>query len=243
MDNNFVIEFSNVSKKFCSRLEKQMWYGARDIVKNILNIPQDLNKLRRDEFWAVKNVSFKIKKGEAIGLVGHNGSGKSTILKMINGIFMPDIGEIKIEGKVGALIEVGAGFHPYLTGRENIYLNGAVLGMNKKFIDEKFDEIVKFSEIGDFLDMPVKNYSSGMYVRLGFSVAAHLKCDILLIDEILAVGDTDFQKKCVNKIKNLKTNGVTIIFVSHNLDNVRMLCDKIVVLDKGEIKDSSNLFK
>lgn len=236
MDNSFVIDINNVSKKFCSRLEKQMWYGARDIVKNILNIPQDLNKLRKNEFWAVKNVSFKIQKGEAIGLIGHNGSGKSTILKMINGIFMPDIGEIKIRGRVGALIEVGAGFHPYLTGRENIYLNGAVLGMNKKFIDEKFNEIVEFSEIGEFLDMPVKNYSSGMYVRLGFSVAAHLKCDILLIDEILAVGDIDFQKKCIEKINDLKRNGTTIIFVSHNLDNVKMLCGKVIVIDKGEIQ-------
>lgn len=236
MGSNAVIEFNNVSKKFCSRLEKQMWYGARDIVKNILNIPQDLNKLRKNEFWAVKNVSFTIKKGESVGLIGQNGSGKSTILKMTNGIFMPDIGEIKIKGRIGALIEVGAGFHPYLTGRENIYLNGAILGMSRTEVDKKFDEIVDFSEIRDFLDMPVKNYSSGMYVRLGFSIAAHSQTDILLIDEILAVGDADFQQKCIDKILALKKSGVAIIFVSHNLNNVKKLCDESILLHKGEIK-------
>lgn len=234
MLNDNTIEVSNVSKKFCRKLEKQMWYGARDIVKNILDIPQNLNRLRRDEFWAITNVTFSLKKGESLGLVGLNGSGKSTILKMINGIFMPDIGEIRVRGKVGSLIEVGAGFHPYLTGRENIYLNGAILGMKKKEIDKKFDQIVEFSEIGEFLDMPVKNYSSGMHVRLGFSVAAHFQTDILLIDEILAVGDADFQKKCIEKIQYLKKGGTSIIFISHNENNLRLICDRCVLLHKGE---------
>lgn len=233
MNTKHIISFTDVSKKFCRILKKQMWYGTRDIIKNIVNIPQDSNRLKKDEFWAVKNVSFNVLRGEALGFIGHNGSGKSTILKMINGIFMPDIGEIKIAGRVGALIEVGAGFHPYLTGRENIYLNGAILGMKKKEIDEKFDEIVDFSEISQFLDMPVKNYSSGMYVRLGFSVAAHLRTDILLIDEILAVGDMDFQQKCIEKITNLKKSGTTIIFVSHNTDNLLKICDRCLFIEKG----------
>lgn len=234
MLKNNTIEVSEVSKKFCRKLEKQMWYGARDIIKNILDVPQNLNKLRKDEFWAVKNVSFNLKKGESLGIVGLNGSGKSTILKMINGIFMPDIGEIRVKGKVGSLIEVGAGFHPYLTGRENIYLSGAILGMTRNEIKNKFDEIVAFSEIGEFLDMPVKNYSSGMHVRLGFSVAAHFKTDILLIDEILAVGDADFQKKCIAKIQELRKNGASIIFISHNENNLRLICDRCVLLHKGE---------
>lgn len=237
MHKENAIEVTNVSKKFCRKLQKQMWYGARDIMRNILNIPQDLNKLRKDEFWAIKKVSFRVKAGEAFGIIGENGSGKSTFLKMINGIFMPDAGEIRVKGKVGALIEVGAGFHPYLTGRENIYLNGAVLGMKKTEIDEKFNKIVEFSEIGKFLDMPVKNYSSGMHVRLGFAVAAHFQSDILLIDEILAVGDTDFQKKCIAKIQGMKKAGTTIIFVSHNEENVRMICDRCVLLHKGEVED------
>lgn len=228
-----IINFDKVSKKFCSRLRAQMLYGINDIAKNILNIKTNADNLREDEFWAVKNISFSVKKGEAFGLLGQNGSGKSTILKMMNGIFMPDIGEISIAGKVGALIEVGAGFHPYLTGRENIYLNGTILGMTKRDIDEKFDDIVDFSEIKQFLDMPVKNYSSGMYVRLGFSVAAHLKTDILLIDEILAVGDIDFQKKCLDKITNLKKGGTTIVFVSHNVDNLKKICDRCLFLKNG----------
>jgi lipopolysaccharide transport system ATP-binding protein len=236
MLNENAIEVIDISKKFCRKLQKQMWYGMRDIARNVLGIQQDLNKLRKDEFWAIKNVSFSAKKGESLGLIGLNGSGKSTILKMINGIFMPDIGEIRVKGKVGALIEAGAGFHPYLTGRENIYLNGTILGMSKKTIDDKFNEIVKFSEVGEFLDMPLKNYSSGMYVRLGFAVAAHLSTDILLIDEILAVGDIEFQQKCFSKIDTMKKNGTTIIFISHNIDNIKRICNRCVLLDHGQVR-------
>lgn len=242
MKNNLAVEFNHVSKKFCKKLEKQMWYGFKDIVRGIFN-QTDSERLRREEFWAVKDVSFIIKKGEAVGLVGVNGSGKSTILKMINGIFMPDTGEVKIRGTVGALIEAGAGFHPYLTGRENIYLNGAILGMTKKQIDRKFDEIVEFSEVEEFLNMPVKNYSSGMYVRLGFSIAAHLETDILLIDEILAVGDGAFQQKCLAKVKKLQEKGTTIIFVSHDKDKLMQVCQRGILIDKGAVLHAGEMDK
>jgi lipopolysaccharide transport system ATP-binding protein len=231
-----VIDFNNVSKKFCSKLQRQMIYGFIDIARNIFDMEINKDHLRRDEFWAVRGVDFQVEKGESFGLVGINGSGKSTVLKMINGIFMPDEGQIKITGSVGALIEVGAGFHPYLTGRENIYLNGAIMGMKKKEIDMRFDDIVNFSGIEAFLDMPVKNYSSGMYVRLGFAIAAHLQRDILLIDEILAVGDISFQQKCIEKIKELKKSGTTILFVSHNEDNLISLCGRCLLIERGKIK-------
>lgn len=238
--DNTVLIIKNVSKKFSYHLRSQMFYGFGDIIKNIFNIPLK-SSLRNDEFFAVQNVSFDVKKGEAIGLMGLNGSGKSTILKMINGIFMPDAGEINICGRVGALIEVGAGFHPYLTGRENIYLNGAILGMKKTEIDEVFEEIVEFAEVKDFLETPVKNYSSGMYVRLGFSIASHVKAEILLVDEILAVGDFEFQEKCFKKINQMRKNGITIILVSHNEDNIKKVCDKCILLHKGKIVDEGNV--
>ncbi len=240
MNINSAIEFENVSKKFCIRLEEQMWYGFSDILRNILNM-RKTNTLRKDEFWSINKVNFKIKKGESVGIVGLNGSGKSTTLKMINGIFMPDLGKISIRGRVGALIEVGAGFHPYLTGKENIYLSGAIFGMPKKYIDQKFDEIVEFSEIEKFLDMPVKNYSSGMYVRLGFAVAAHMQTDILLIDEIFAVGDVDYQKKCLTKIQELKNIGKTIVFVSHNEKNLKEICSKGILLHEGKMVYRGNI--
>jgi len=235
---NHIVEFHSVSKKFCKALEKQMFYGAIDIVKNTFRIDQNSESLRKDEFWALDDVSFNVEKGDAVGLVGINGSGKSTILKMINGIFMPDVGQIKIYGSVGSLIELGSGFHPYLTGKENIYLYGAILGMTKKYIDQRYDEIVEFSELKDFLDMPVKNYSSGMYVRLGFSIASHLQTDILLIDEVLAVGDFEFQKKCIEKINKLRREGTTIIFVSHNGENLKEICSKCVLLHHGKLLET-----
>lgn len=230
-----VIEFNFVSKKFCSRLEQQMFYGAEDIFRNMLSFPSKSAVLRPHEFWAVNNVSFSIQKGERIGIFGPNGSGKSTLLKMMNGIFMPDIGEIRIKGTVGALIEVGAGFHPYLTGKENIYLNGAILGRSKKEIDQKFEEIVEFSGVRDFLNMPVKNYSSGMYVRLGFSIAVHLVSDILLIDEVLAVGDQAFQDRCMRKIEEIKAAQTTIVFVSHNKNLLKFVTDKTFLIQNGKL--------
>ncbi len=233
----YVIEVKNVSKKFCKNIKRLMIYGLTDVVKGVFNLQSHAERLRRDEFWALRNISFNVSKGEAVGLVGLNGSGKSSLLKLINGIFLPDVGEIIVQGKTGALIEAGVGFHPSLTGRENIYLNGTILGMNKKEIDRRFNDIVNFAEIKEFLDTPIKNYSSGMVVRLGFSIAVHSTPDILLIDEILAVGDLSFQKKCFEKIESLRNNSnVTIVFVSHDMDNIRRVCDRCVFLDRGRVK-------
>jgi lipopolysaccharide transport system ATP-binding protein len=213
-----------------------MLYGAKDIASNMVGLSSHSERLRNDEFWAVDDVSFELRRGETLGLIGSNGSGKSTMLKMINGIFMPDKGSIEIKGRVGALIEVGAGFHPMLTGRENIYVNGSILGMSKKEIDRKFDEIVKFADIGDFIDAPVKHYSSGMYVRLGFAIAVHCEPEILLVDEILSVGDISFRQKSFEKINEMIANKVSIIFVSHSMYAIRTLSDKVMCMFKGKCK-------
>ncbi|SRR5581483_1272079 len=185
--------------------------------------------------WAVKDVSFDIKKGEVVGIIGNNGSGKSTLLKIISQITEPTEGEARIYGRVGSLLEVGTGFHPELTGRENVYLNGAILGMRKIEIDRKFDEIVDFAEIERFLDMPVKHYSSGMYTRLAFSVAAHLEPEILIVDEVLAVGDAAFQKKCLGKMDDVAKAGRTVLFVSHNMAAVEHLCRRVLLMRSGKI--------
>jgi lipopolysaccharide transport system ATP-binding protein len=182
MNDEVAIKVDHISKKYCKSLKRSMLYGVTDIGRNTLGLSSHSEKLRRSEFWAVDDVSFEVKKGETLGLIGPNGSGKTTLLKMLNGIFWPDKGKITINGRVGALIEVGAGFHPMLTGRENVYINAAILGMTKK-VDEKFDAIIEFADIGDFIDAPVKFYSSGMFVRLGFAVAVHYEPDILLVDE------------------------------------------------------------
>jgi len=198
----------------------------------------------KEVFWAVKDVSFQVNTGEVIGLIGKNGAGKSTILKVISQITYPTRGEIAIRGRVGSLLEVGTGFHPELSGRENIYMNGAILGMKRSEIDRNFEEIVKFSELEKFLDTPVKRYSSGMYVRLGFAVAAHLTPEILLVDEVLAVGDAQFQRKCLGKIKDVSQGGRTVLFVSHNMPVVEGLCDKAILIDDGMVKamgDSSEV--
>jgi ABC-type polysaccharide/polyol phosphate transport system ATPase subunit len=198
---------------------------------------QKLSSLRRKEdFWALKDVTFDVKRGEALGIIGHNGAGKSTILKLLSRITTPSAGEITINGRLSALIEVGSGFHPELTGRENIYLNGSILGMLRRGITEKLDSIVEFAELQQFIDTPVKRYSSGMYVRLGFSIAAHLEPDILLLDEVLAVGDAAFQQKCLQRISELKQNGTTIVFISHDLRAVQKLCDRVILLKKGKIE-------
>jgi lipopolysaccharide transport system ATP-binding protein len=189
-----------------------------------------------EDFWALKNISFDVKQGECIGIIGHNGAGKSTLLKILSRITEPTTGRIRIKGLVGSLLEVGTGFHPELTGRENIFLNGAILGMPKSKIKNKFDEIVDFAEVEKFLDTPVKRYSSGMYVRLAFAVAAHLETEILLVDEVLSVGDINFQKKCLGKIHDVgKNEGRTVLFVSHQLFAIRTLCQKAVWLDSGHI--------
>jgi lipopolysaccharide transport system ATP-binding protein len=190
----------------------------------------------REEFWALKNVSFEIQQGEAVGIIGRNGAGKSTLLKLLSRITEPSEGQIELEGRVASLLEVGTGFHPELTGRENIFLNGAVLGMTRVEIKRKFDEIVAFAEVEKFLDTPVKHYSSGMYMRLAFGVAAHLEPEILIVDEVLAVGDAAFQKKCLGKMQQVGQSGRTVLFVSHNMDAIARLCTKCFYLVKGELQ-------
>ena len=191
---------------------------------------------RKEDFWALKNVSFEIKQGEAVGIIGRNGAGKSTLLKLLSRITSPTEGRIELEGKVASLLEVGTGFHPELTGRENIFLNGAILGMQRAEIRGKFDEIVAFAEVEQFLDTPVKHYSSGMYVRLAFAVAAHLEPEVLIVDEVLAVGDVEFQKKCLGKMQSVsEQDGRTVLFVSHNMQAIRQMCERVIYLKKGTV--------
>jgi len=233
--NEVALKFSHVWKKF-KRGEK--YDSLRDLIPAMtrrLFSGNHRGELQEKEFWAVKDVSFQVRRGEAIGVIGPNGAGKSTILKLLSGILRPNKGDIKVNGRLSALIEVGAGFHPDLTGRENIYLNGTILGMTRREIDSKFDEIVEFSGISDFIDTPVKRFSSGMHARLGFSVAAHINPDILLVDEVLSVGDMQFQQRCVNKMLSLKDQDTTIIFVSHNLESVQILCPQTILLQNGQI--------
>jgi ABC-type polysaccharide/polyol phosphate transport system ATPase subunit len=187
------------------------------------------------DFWAVRDVSFEVERGEALGIIGHNGAGKSTILKLLSSITAPTSGEITINGRLSALIEVGSGFHPELTGRENVYLNGSILGMSRREISEKMESIIEFAGISQFADTPVKRFSSGMYVRLGFSIAAHLEPDILLLDEVLAVGDAAFQAKCLERIGELKREGTTIVFISHDLGAVERLCDRVLLMKSGQV--------
>ena len=237
---DIAIKVEGVSKKYCKSLKRSMLYGVKDIARNTFGLSSHSDKLRKHEFWALDDISFEIKKGETLGIIGPNGSGKTTLLKLLNGIFWPDKGKISVKGKVGALIEVGAGFHPLLTGRENIYINAAILGMTKEETDKKFDAIVEFADIGDFLDVPVKHYSSGMFVRLGFAVAVHCEPDILLVDEVLAVGDINFQNKCFNKIGELMSKGTTTILVSHNMFSIRRICDRCVWINVGKVMMSGD---
>ena len=231
MNTDTLIKVDSVSKKFCRSLKRSLWYGVQDIGNEMVGHGKN-SALRRDEFWAVDNVNFELHRGECLGLIGNNGAGKSTLLKMLNGLIKPDKGSITMQGRVGALIELGTGFNPILTGRENIYNNGAVLGFTKKEIDQKFDAIVDFSEIGEFLDTPVQNYSSGMKVRLGFAVAAQMEPDILLIDEVLAVGDMGFVLKCYNLIDKLLQNSAMIL-VSHNIPQIARTSTQIMLMDRG----------
>lgn len=232
---NFAISVQNVSKKFSKTIKHTMLYGATDLMKAFTGLNSPVSHLRSGEFWAVNDVSFELRQGEAIGLIGSNGAGKSTMLKMLNGIYMPDIGAISIRGRMGALIEVGAGFHPMLTGRENIFINGTILGMTRNDIARKLDSIIDFAGIGDFIDAPVKHYSSGMFVRLGFAIAAHCKPDILLIDEVLAVGDANFKRKCLNHLAGLQRDGVTFVIVSHNMQTIEGITEKALFFHHGRI--------
>ncbi|OGP72667.1 MAG: hypothetical protein A2Y80_03120 [Deltaproteobacteria bacterium RBG_13_58_19] len=229
-----VVRVKEASKKFSRSLAQMMSYAPLDVCRTIFGLDRRSGQLRGDEFWAVDKVSFTLAQGERLGLIGRNGSGKSTLLKMLNGILLPDSGSIRIKGRVGALIEIGAGFNPVLTGRENIFVNAAIMGIKRSEVLRRFDEIVAFADIGDFLDSPVKFYSSGMYTRLGFSVAVHAEPDILLIDEVLAVGDYIFQKKCFDHLESMLERGTTIVFVSHSINAVERLCPLTLLLDHGK---------
>jgi len=249
--SNIAIKVENLGKRYIIQHEKKESYKTfQDVLVNGgKKIITSLNLFAKtstgddettEEFWALDDVNFTINKGDKVGIIGRNGAGKSTLLKVLSRITEPTTGKIHINGRIASLLEVGTGFHPELTGRENIYLNGAILGMSRKEIKEKFDEIVAFAEVDKFLDTPVKRYSSGMYVRLAFSVAAHLEPEILVVDEVLAVGDVAFQKKCLGKMKDVSEEGRTILFVSHNMGAIEALCDRAILLNQGQIEYQSH---
>jgi lipopolysaccharide transport system ATP-binding protein len=235
MSSDAVLAMEHVSKKF---RRGEIYDSLRDLIPAMIGRAarkRPEGELGAKEFWALQDVSFEVKRGEAFGIVGSNGAGKSTILKLLSGIMKPTKGSITVRGKLSALIEVGAGFHPDLTGRENIYLNGAILGMSREEIRRKFDDIVDFGGLRDFIDTPVKRYSSGMYARLGFSVAAHVEPDLLIVDEVLSVGDYLFQQKCIDRMTSILKSGTTVLFVSHNLHAVSELCQRSLLLEKGKL--------
>jgi len=223
-NNDSVIQFKKVGKKFKK--------GSKLLKEALLDM---FRPSSTKDFWALRNINFELRKGESLGIIGPNGSGKSTILKLIAGVTVPTEGEVEVKGRIAPLIELGAGFHPELTGRENIYLNGTILGLKRGEIDRKFATIVKFSGLEEFIDTPVKHYSSGLYMRLAFAIAVHTEPDILLVDEILAVGDTSFQKKCIKRMNEFKKSGVTIVFVSHDLRLVSDFCERTILLKEGKI--------
>ena len=248
-----VIRVENLSKRYIIGHQMQERYTTlRDVLTN--GAKHFANKLRHpfttleddpthEEFWALKDITFDVQQGDRVGIIGRNGAGKSTLLKILSRITEPTRGKVSIHGRVASLLEVGTGFHPELTGRENIFLNGAILGMSKVEIKKKFDEIVAFAEVEKFLDTPVKRYSSGMYVRLAFAVAAHLEPEILVVDEVLAVGDAQFQKKCLGKMENVGKEGRTILFVSHNMSSIQQLCNKGIMLRGGSITNNGTIEK
>ena len=232
---NTLLSVEKVQKKFCRSLKRSLFYGVMDIASDAIPVKKPELRLRKDEFLAVDDVSFEVQPGESVALIGGNGAGKSTLLKMINGLFRPDAGKVGLNGKVSALIELGAGFNPILSGRENIYVNASVLGMRRREVDRQLEEIVDFAELGEFIDMPLKSYSSGMKVRLGFAVASQLKPDLLLIDEVLAVGDAAFRAKCHRKLSSLLAEGTAFVLVSHNHHTLLASCTRGVVLKKGKM--------
>ena len=241
---NTVIKVENLHKKYklgvigARTLQATIQsYMARKLNKEDPNSKIGAKKTQNGEFWALKGMNFEVYEGDILGIIGRNGAGKSTLLKLLSQITSPTKGDIYIKGKISSMLEVGTGFHKELTGRENVYLNGAILGMKKHEVDEKFDEIVEFAEIREFIDTPVKRYSSGMYVKLAFSVAAHLNSEILIMDEVLAVGDMKFQKKCLDKMKDLARNqGKTILYVSHNMSTISDMCNRCLFIEEGKIK-------
>ena len=243
MSNDVVIKVSNLGKRYRlgrlhdnNLLSEKIGNGLRSIFQRFRDLsPFPFHLSQEKDFWALRDVSFEIKQGEVVGIVGRNGTGKSTLLKILSRVTGPTEGEVELIGRVGSLLEVGTGFHPELTGRENIFMNGAILGMKRAEIKGRFDEIVGFAEVEKFVDTPVKHYSSGMYVRLAFAVAAHLEPEVLLVDEVLAVGDTAFQKKCLGKIGEVARGGRTVLFVSHNMASVKALCERAILLEGGRV--------
>ncbi len=243
-----IIKVENLSKQYSIGGKQEPYSTFRETLVNFTQIP--LKILKRfdgrngdNRFWALKDINFEVLPGEVVGIIGRNGAGKSTLLKVLSRITEPTEGRVELFGRVGSLLEVGTGFHPELTGRENIFLNGAILGMRREEITAKFDEIVDFAEVENFLDTPVKRYSSGMYTRLAFSVAAHLETEILAVDEVLAVGDDKFQNKCFGKMGDVARSGRTVLFVSHNMASISNICSKAILLEKGQIRYSGSINK
>jgi lipopolysaccharide transport system ATP-binding protein len=237
MSGDPAIEVSHLSKRYCRSLKRSLWYGIRDIGNEVSGRGQHADHLRPSEFWALDDISFAVERGESLGLVGHNGAGKTTLLKLINGLVKPSAGMITVRGSVRALIALGAGFNPVLTGRENIRVASAVLGFSEQETRDQFDAIVDFSELEEFIDTPVQSYSSGMVARLGFAVAVHTRPDILLVDEVLAVGDLSFAMKCFQKIGSFRAEGGAILLVSHNPYTIRTNCDRVVWLEHGKVRE------
>lgn len=233
MSHEVAVSAENVSKRFV--LHRNRAGDLRELFTGLLRKGNKSAGAADNAFYALRDVGFSIQRGETVGIVGHNGSGKSTLLKMLTGILKPDTGHIQTHGRIGALIEVGAGFHPDLSGRENIFLNGSIMGLSRRELEGKFDEIVSFAGLERFIDTPVKRYSSGMYMRLGFAIATHIEPEILLIDEVLAVGDTQFQNKCVKHLRDFASNGGTVVFVSHAMGQVAGLCERCLWLDRGQL--------
>jgi lipopolysaccharide transport system ATP-binding protein len=243
MSDDVLVRVENVSKRFCRSLKRSLWYGLQDLGSELGGcrhgggggLPQSSGdvELRQDEFWAVKDVSFELRRGECLGLIGRNGAGKTTLLRMLNGLIKPDTGQIKMLGRVGALIALGAGFNPVLSGRENIYVNASVMGFGESEIEEKLEEIIDFAEIGDFIDAPLQTYSSGMQVRLGFAASTILDPDVLILDEVLAVGDTSFRYKCYRRMDEMRSRSA-VIFVSHDMPNIGRICNLTMVMQKGQ---------
>lgn len=236
MESEYVIRIEHLYKKFTKDLRRSMVYGMQDIFRDWVGLSSNRGILRPSEAWALQDINFELKRGETIGIIGRNGAGKSTLLRLLNGIYPPDKGRIEVRGRIAAMIALGAGFHPHLTGRENIFLSGSVLGMSKREVQGKLDSIIDFADIEDFIDSPVASYSSGMFVRLGFSIATHAPIEILLADEVLAVGDLSFKVKSFNKIGELRKQGVSTLLVSHDMTQVSMFCNQVLLMDRGQSK-------
>ncbi|MCU0537028.1 MAG: ABC transporter ATP-binding protein, partial [Hydrococcus sp. Prado102] len=237
MTNDITIIADRVYKKYCSNLKRSLRYGLLDLGNEILGKNAWGGKLRRDEFWSLQNVSFELRRGESLGIIGVNGSGKTTLLNVLYGLLKPTKGKVRLRGRVGAMIQLGAGFQPVLSGRENIYTNAAILGMSNRVIKQKLDEIIEFADIGQFIDAPVQTYSKGMLMRLGFSIATHLvEPDILIVDEVLATGDIGFRSKCQKRINDIVDAGASLVLVSHSNAQIEALCQKTLFLNKGVVK-------